>query len=143
MSGDDGEARRLEDKIRRETKARLLKAKAEGRLVKVKLAPQGVVVEVQARAAGTHVEAELAEQGVVASGDVARVRWLEEDPWHDHREQGRPPEPETEGRTRAAHALARQREFQHPNGEPNVYKIARSLGWNDRSVGRALKSRQK
>jgi hypothetical protein len=67
MSGRDPTARVLEAKLRRQTKARLRRARAEGRrVVKVKVAEQGLVAEAQARAACAHVKAELAEQGIVA-----------------------------------------------------------------------------
>jgi hypothetical protein len=117
MSGRNPTAQ-LEDRIRRQTEERLARARAEGCLTEAEVAPQGVIVE------DYHDRKGFSEYGAPLSEGRGRPRMTSE-------------------QIRAARALARQREFQHPNGKPNQRKIARTMGWNERSVIRALESRQK
>jgi hypothetical protein len=134
MTGRRRSAQALERRIRARTRAQLRRARAEGTLHEVEL-PAGVVRAEVRLDARTLVGVELEPLGVAVSCEIGPVRYERE-----HRGRGRPQKSEL---AREARALAEQREFQHPDGEPNKTKIAKQLRWNERGVGRALEGRRK
>jgi hypothetical protein len=83
----------------------------------------------RARAEGRRVvEGVVAPQGVVAGGEVGPV--YVRDPWKEHGKG--------HGRRQAIRALARDPDFQHPDGTPNLKKIARGIGCDRKDVRKAL-----
>jgi hypothetical protein len=106
-------AQRSRARVIADTEAKLRRTRVTGSLIEVEVAPQGVVVE------DWHDREGFSKYGAPLSEGRGRPRTKSD-------------------RIRAARALARQREFQHPDGSPNVYRIAKTMGWNERSLERVL-----